>query len=308
MMAPSSATLDLVSSGHRLLEAPVYDPARGLLYTDAEAGGVWCLAGSGPARCIVPHRRGIGGLALHAAGGLVVSGRNVAFKPEPDGATLVLLENDPAAGHVGFNDLVTDAAGRIYVGSLSYVPMLGQSGSDKAGSLHLIDLDGTVQEVARGIGLSNGLGFSPDGRRLYHADSAARSVLAYDVAADGRLSGRTVFARVPAGMPDGLAVADDGSVWVALVHAGLVVAYEVDGRERERISVPTPMVTSVCFGDADGHTLYVVSGAEGATNGLGGCIYRRRLDVSGRPRHAARVQIPRARTAAPGEVGVPNPG
>lgn len=303
-----SCELELVSSGHKLLEAPLYDPARGLLYTDAEAGGVWCLDAAGRTRIVSPHRRGIGGLALHAAGGLVVSGRNVAFKSEPAGDTVVLLESEPGAGHVGFNDLVTDAAGRIYAGSLSYVPMLGQSGGDKTGSLHLIDLDGSVREVATGIGLSNGLGFSPDGRRLYHADSDAGCVFAYDVAADGGLGGRTVFAQVPRGMPDGLAVADDGSIWVALVHAGLVVAYEADGQERGRLAVPTPMVTSLCFGDADGHTLYVVSGAEGATNGRGGCIYRRRLDVAGPPRPAARVSLAGHAAAAPAAGGAPGPG
>jgi xylono-1,5-lactonase len=288
-----SATLsspEMISSGHKLLEAPLFDDQLGLVFTDAEIGGVWSLDGSGQLKLIVPHRRGIGGIARHESGGLIVSGRNVAFKPIASGATKVLLDNDPANGHVGFNDLVADRLGRVYVGSLSYVPMLGQQGSDKTGALHLIDLDGQVRQVAGRVKLSNGLGFSPDGARLYYADTQRRCVYAFDVGSDGSLSAQRVFATID-GMPDGLAVAKDGSVWIAVVHAGLVIRYASDGTETERITFPNPMVTSLCFGEADGKTLFVVSGAEGAADGLGGCIYRLRVDVAGVKRHRARVSL-----------------
>jgi D-xylonolactonase len=285
---PSSP--QVISSGHELLEAPLFDPDLGLVFTDAEVGGVWSLDGGGNLKSVIPHRRGIGGLALHESGGLIVSGRNVAYKAFAGGATKVLLDRDPINGHVGYNDLVTDQFGRIYVGSLSYVPMLGQQKSEKTGALHIIDLDGKVHQVASGIKLSNGLGFSPDGRWLYYADTQARRIYVFDVAIDGSLSSQEVFVALD-GMPDGLAVGLDGSVWVAMVHAGLVKRYASNGLELQSISFPTPMVTSVCFGDADNKTLYIVSGSEGARNGLGGCIYRLRVGVAGVKRHLARVRI-----------------
>jgi gluconolactonase len=277
----------LISSGHQLLEAPVYDCELGLLFTDAEVGGVWSLDDDGKIKLVIPHRRGIGGIALHEAGGLIVSGRNVAFKRIPEGETRVLLENDPENGHVGYNDLVTDKAGRIYVGSLAYVPMLGQQESDKTGGLHLIDLDGKARQVACGIKLSNGLAFSPNGLRLYYADTQARCIYVFDVAPNGDLSSQKLFVSLE-GTPDGVAVAQDGSVWVAVVHSGVVIAYAANGTETHRVSFPTPMITSLCFGDRDNKSLYVVSGRQGAGNGLGGCIYRLRADVAGLQRPKAR--------------------
>ncbi|SHH14662.1 gluconolactonase [Pollutimonas bauzanensis] len=285
----------MISQGHGLLEAPVFDQDHGLLYTDAEIGGVWQFDALRTPKLLVPHRRGIGGMAIHASGGVIVSGRNVAYKrfidEAPDEPTIVLLENDPANGHQGYNDLVTDHCGRLYVGSLAFVPMLGQLESTEAGSLYLIDLNGEIKEVAQGIRLSNGLGFSPDGTQLYHSDSIAHSVYVYDVAPDGALAGRRNFVTPAEGMPDGLAVAQDGSVWVALVHAGLVVAYDARGKEICRIRLSTPMVTSVCFGDADYKSLYIVSGAQGAPEALGGCIYRIRTNVPGLARPLARVAL-----------------
>jgi gluconolactonase len=71
--------LETISTGHGLLEGPLWDIDRGLLVADAIVGGVWAFK-DGPPALVVPHRRGIGGMALHAEGGIVVSGRNVAFK------------------------------------------------------------------------------------------------------------------------------------------------------------------------------------------------------------------------------------
>jgi D-xylonolactonase len=284
---------ELISRGHGLLEAPIFDATLGLLYTDAHAGGVWRYRPDAPPELVVAHRRGIGGLARHADGGWIVSGRNVALKhavtdADPD-ATMVYLESAPALGRTGYNDLVTDAAGRVYVGSLAYVPMLGQRGSGRTGQLHLIELSGESRVVAEGVHLSNGLGFSPDGRCLYHADSGAKLVYRYHVDADGSLANRSVFVRVSEGMPDGLAVAEDGSVWIAIVHAGSVLRYDAAGRLLQRIDLPVPMITSLCFGGDDWRDVFIVSGPERAAADLGGCIFHLRADVRGSPRHLARI-------------------
>jgi xylono-1,5-lactonase len=287
--------LEMLSCGHGLLEGPAYDNARGLIVADASLGGVWAFAPGASAQQIVLHRRGIGGLAMHTAGGVVVSGRNVAFKrfvgtPGADN-TVVLLANDPANHVIGFNDLTTDAAGRVYVGSLGFVPMHGESAGDRPGALHLIDLDGTARVVARDILLTNGLGFSPDGKKLYHSDSQRQLIYVYDVDGNGSLHGQRPFAKIASGSPDGLAVAEDGSVWVAAVHASAVLAFNADGSEKHRIKVPLPMVTSLCFGGSDLRDLYIVTGSEGAAKEIAGGIFRMRVDVPGLARTPARVPI-----------------
>ncbi|MEM8767821.1 MAG: SMP-30/gluconolactonase/LRE family protein [Pseudomonadota bacterium] len=279
--------------GYGLIEGPVWDPARGLVFSDVLGGGVYCLGEDGSVSTIFEHRKGIGGMALHSAGGLVVSGRNVSFKPFSGGATQLLLDRDPEAGNVGYNDLTTDAAGRIYVGSLGNSPVFEDGREPQAGNLYRIDLDGTTRQVAEDVRLTNGLGFSPDGRTLYHSDSLRRAVFCYPVAEDGDLGEKRLFAELEDGAPDGLAVAEDGSVWVALAAGGHGVAVlETDGTRRAHIAIPDPMCTSVCFGGDQLKTLYIVSGSDGAPSDRHGAVYEFACDVAGVPVAAARVALP----------------
>ena len=86
-------------------------------------------------------------------------------------------------------------------------------------------MDGSVSVVAEDVRLTNGLGFSPDDKRLYHNDSLRRQVCVYDVKEDGSLGPKKVFAETEKGVPDGLVVSEDGAVWVALAEAVLVLRY-----------------------------------------------------------------------------------
>jgi sugar lactone lactonase YvrE len=285
--------VEKLASGYGLIEGPVWDPRRGLIFSDALNGGVYCLDRSGRVATVVEHRRGIGGLALHKDGGLIVSGRNVAYKGPAARETVVLLDRDEEHGIVGFNDLTTDARGRIYVGSLGSSPLdPAQRRSPKPGWLHVIDTDGSSRRIAENIRLTNGLGFSPDGRYLYHSDSLANIVGVYDVRQDGSVGPRGTFGCVDEGVPDGLAVSADGAVWVAAARGGTVVVFEPDGRERERIHCPLPMVTSLCFGGDDLRDLYIVTGAEGGGGHDAGSVFRLRVAVAGLPVPPAQVRLP----------------
>ncbi|HYX03906.1 MAG TPA: SMP-30/gluconolactonase/LRE family protein, partial [Reyranella sp.] len=235
-----------------------------------------------------PKRRGIGGMALHAEGGLVMGGRDIALVSLADGRTRSLLALDAIPGATGFNDLTTDRAGRIYVGSLAFRVFGGET--PKPGHLHVIDLDGGVRTLADGVILTNGLGFSPDGRLLYHCDARAGLVRVYDAQPDGSVGPWREFAHLgPSGVPDGLKVASDGSVWVADAHGGRVAVFDVDGTHRQDLEVPLPMVTSLCFGGDDLRDLYIVTGSRGGPSENCGSIYRTRADVAGLPLPPARV-------------------
>jgi len=287
-------TLELIASGFGLLEGPVWHAQLGVLVADVENGGVRAYRPGASPELVVPHRRGIGGMALHANGGLVVGGRNIAFKrlpPEDPTATVALLESTVVPGIVGFNDLTTDAAGRIYAGSLGFVAAGGADADNgRTGFLHLIDLDGSNRIVSDGIRLTNGLGFSPNGKLLYHSDSRSGIIRVYDVAVNGDLSPPRTFTTISTGIPDGLAVAEDGKVWVALAYGSAVAVFAADGREVERIAVPVPMVTSLCFAGSDLRDLYIVTGPKDSPE-LKGCVYRTRVEVPGLGRPPARVAI-----------------
>ena len=212
--------------------------------------------------------------------------------PFDGGPTRTLLDRDPDVGNVGYNDLTTDAAGRIYAGSLGSSPVFEDGREPAPGALHLIDLDGSSQVVAEGISLTNGLGFSPDGAALYHSDSRVQTIWRYDVRSDGTLAERTVFAKTTTGAPDGLAVAEDGSVWVAVAGGGVVAVFGPDGAARASLTVPQPMVTSVCFGGPDRRQLYVVTGSEGSDGDKAGSVFIETVAVPGLPVAAAQVRLP----------------
>src|ERR1700754_2190602 len=129
-MSTETSRFELVADGHGLLEGPVYHPRRGLLASDATNGGVWQwdVGRGAAATCVVPHRTGIGGIALPADEGAVIPGRNVTYKrfsdaaPSPHADAQVLIDRDPANGVIGFNDITVDPRGRVFVGFFGYSP------------------------------------------------------------------------------------------------------------------------------------------------------------------------------------------
>jgi len=284
--------METLARGYGLVEGPLWVAGRGLFFSDVLNGGVFCLDPEGQVTPVFEHRRGLGGLALHEAGGLVVTGRNVSCKPFDGGDTILLLDRNPEAGNVGYNDLTTDAKGRIYVGSLGASPVFADGREPAPGDLWVIDLDGSSRVVGHEIWLTNGLGFSPDGRVLYHSDSAVNTVWRYGVQDDGDLGPKEVFARTEEGVPDGLAVAEDGTVWVALARGGHGVAvFDSEGARVDFVRISEPMCTSVCFGGDDLKDLYVVSGSDGSGSEAGGSVHRVRVPVGGCPVAPARVAL-----------------
>ena len=292
-MATSGAVSgELTGSGYGLIEGPVWVPGRGLMYSDVLLGGVYCLSETGEVSDVFAHRKGIGGMSLHVDGGLVVSGRNIGYKAFNGGDTITLLERDEAQGLVGFNDITTDGDGRVYAGGLGSSPVFEDGREPAAENLYLIDLDGSSRVVGEDVRLTNGLGFSPDGKTLYHSDSLRRAVCCYSVEADGSLGPKETFVVTEKGVPDGLVVSEDGAVWVALAGGGKGVAvYDPDGGLREHIEIPHPMCTSVCFGGDDLKDLYIVSGSEGLDGDRAGGIFKVRTAVAGLPVAPARVAL-----------------
>ena len=247
--------IEMLTWGFGLIEGPRPDPEGGLYFSDVTRGGVHHLGPDGEVTLAVPKRRGVGGIALHADGGLVLSGRNVCHVRV--GVTRILFEL-PDVG--GFNDLYADEAGRVYVGSLRDDPFSDRA-ERKAGEAYRVDGEGDGKEVYRDVGLSNGIGLSPDGRRLYHCDSAAQAVLVHAIDEKGDVdpSSRAVFATVKGGIPDGLAVDTEGGVWVAVYGGSRVERFAPDGTSDRSLPVPAEAVTSLVFAGQDLGDLVVVT-------------------------------------------------
>src|SRR5215207_2125970 len=174
-------TVETMTFGYGLIEGPRVDQDGGLYFSDVHNGGVRRLDPDGSVEVVVSKRRGVGGISLHADGGIVISGKNVCHVR--DGQTRILYERDDVGG---FNDLFADSQGRVYVGSLRDDPF-GEMKERKTGDAYRIDAPGEAVTLYTGVGLSNGIGFSPDGRRLYHVDSSASAIVSHDVDASGEL-------------------------------------------------------------------------------------------------------------------------
>jgi xylono-1,5-lactonase len=273
--------IETLAHGYGLIEGPRVDDEGGLHFSDVTNGGVFRRAPDGAITTVVPKRRGVGGIALHADGGIVVSGRNVCHVK--DGVTRVLFEQP---GVLGFNDLFTDRAGRVYVGSLRSDPFK-EGGERIPGELYRIDAEGRATELYGGVGLSNGIGLDPDEAILYHADTAAGALIVHRLTEDGRAVERRSL--VTGGEPDGLAVDVRGYVWVALYGRGRVECYSPTGLLDDVVEVPARAVTSLCFGGRDRRDIYVVRADNREDPERKGTIFRTRAPFPGMAVGLARV-------------------
>ncbi len=167
------------------------------------------------------------------------------------------------------NDLVFDADGGLWFTDHG---VTATEGSDQAGVLYRAP-DGTVTGVAHGTEATNGVGLSPDGDRLYVAETHTGRLWAWDVVGPGRLGrdpassaahGGTLLFDAPEGhLFDSLAVDGDGWVCVATLGQGGITCVAPDGSASEHLALPDPIVTNICFGGDDGRTAYITSSGRG---------------------------------------------
>jgi len=274
--------LETLVYGYGLLEGPRVDANDNLYFSDVPNGGVYRRSPSGEVSTVIPRRRGVGGIALHADGGVVVSGKNICHVK--DGQTRILFQRDDIPG---FNDIFTDSAGGVYVGSLRSDPF--KEGARTPGELWRVEGEGKATEMYGNVGLTNGIGFSPDGKMIYHADSAGPHLIVHDVAPNGTMTNRRAIAQMESGtIPDGLCVDEAGCIWVAVYGGRCVTRYTPDGKLDRKIEVPAKAVTSVCFGGKDRRDLYIVTADNTEVPDRKGTIFRTRVETPG-------VSVPLAR-------------
>jgi sugar lactone lactonase YvrE len=185
-----------------------------------------------------------------------------------------------------FNDGACDRKGRLWTGTMD------RKMREPVGSLYRVDPDFSVHRIESGITVSNGIAFSPDDRVMYHTDSGASTIYAYDFdLAHGTVRNRRVFAdfRGQRGRPDGCTIDAQGHVWVAEVMGSRVVELDPSGRRIREIELPVTRPTCPMFGGDDLRTLYVTSMQHALSKEdlerqpQAGCLFSIRLDVPGLP-------------------------
>jgi gluconolactonase len=273
---------ELLASGYGAIEGPVADEAGGLYFSDVPGGGVFRLGPDGQVDTVIPRRKSVGGICLHADGGIVVSGRDVSRVF--NGHSEVLLSTadlpDGDSRVSGFNDLGADQTGRIFVGA---VRRRRQDDEMENCELVMIADRGKGEPVYGGIGLPNGVVASPDGRYLYHADTLAKSITVVDLtdaAPVPAVSRRISTAEIPGG-PDGMAADEHGGLWAAFYQGGCIVRFTPEGQVDRRIEVPAANPLNLCFVGADLENLVVVTMDNNDEAGLGASIFLTEVGVRG---------------------------
>jgi sugar lactone lactonase YvrE len=271
--------VEALAWGFDLVEAVRWRPDGSVTFADALRGGVHRWTPSG-VETVVPKRRGVGGLAFHADGGVVVGGRDLAHVR--DGETRSLLV---PGGVTGINDLTVAADGGVYAGALRFRPFGGEQ--VVPGEVWLLHPDGRSEVVCPGIDWPNGIGLSPDGTTLYVSDYQNARVMRCDATGAGGTA--AVFCTSPSGSADGLAVDEAGGVWVAMGSGGGIARFAPDGVLDHVLEVPASFVATVSFGGDDLRDLYI--GTAGNTDHAerSGTLFRTRSNVPGLPLPPARV-------------------
>ncbi len=230
-------------------------------------------------------------LAIHAAGGLVVATRQgiVHLDIDSDAVTpIVAAPYDTAI--VRFNDGKVDPAGRFWIGTI-FEPR-----TEAAAQMYCLD-KGVLKLVwSGGMTVSNGLGFSPDQRTLYHSDTTTHRIDCYDYdVASGNVANARNFERFSmdkannyGGRPDGAAVDSEGAYWCAMFEGGRLLRFAPTGELLQEVPLPVRCPTMLTFGGDDLRTLFVTSASHGRSDDekaqypLTGCVLTLRVDVAGR--------------------------
>jgi sugar lactone lactonase YvrE len=180
------------------------------------------------------------------------------------------------------NDMVVDAVGRAYVGNFGFDRHRGEP--PRTACLARVDPDGRVTRAAEDLDFPNGTVITPDGRTLIVAETLAHRLTAFDVAADGALSGRRQLAALDGCFPDGICLDADGAVWVADARSPRVVRVGADGRVLRTLATGQNGAFACMLGGPDRRTLFVLTntGSGPATaDKTDGRIETYRVDVPG---------------------------
>jgi sugar lactone lactonase YvrE len=234
----------------------------------------------------------VGAVAPTEAGDLVLAVRDGFARLDLDtGHARMIAEVEAGCPDQRMNDGKCDPAGRFWAGTMAL------DERPCAGALYRLDPDGRVHTMQRDITISNGLGWSDDGRLMYFIDTPTQSLDVFDFdVASGAIANRRTLARVPAGQgsPDGLTLDAEGYVWVSLWAGSAVHRYAPDGTLDRVMPLPVTHPTSCTFGGRDLRDLYITTAAIALTpdararQPLAGSLLRCRPGVQGRPAHRFR--------------------
>ncbi len=239
-------------------EGPLWHPTEKRLYwVDITAGDLYRSNSELTSFTKTHFETSIGAFGFKRDGGLILATAEgfSEWKSGQDAPT-ILWNPLPDRDGVRMNDGKVDPAGRFWVGSMDT--------AQQEGELYRLDSDGSRHTLLQHIGISNGLGWSPDRKLMVYTDSFKNTIFAFDYDLEtGAISNRRVLIELPKDeqeiVPDGLCVDAEGCIWSAHWNGWEVVRYDPQGTPLLKVKVPAQRVTSCCFGGEKGDLLLITT-------------------------------------------------
>ncbi|MBE6611429.1 MAG: SMP-30/gluconolactonase/LRE family protein [Ruminococcaceae bacterium] len=201
---------------------------------------------------VLPQQTGF--LVLCEDGGILGGAEDGMYRIAPDGSFEKKISRPFTMEGQRFNDGKVGPDGNLYLGTFS---------RDFTAAFYRMDPDGTITKLLSGVGNSNGLDWSADGKTLYYNDTPTGRTDAFDIA-DGCLSNRRTVCTYEGGNPDGMCIDADGNLWTAVWGSGNVVCVEpAAGRVLEKIELPVSQPACCTFAGEDMATLVITTAAHG---------------------------------------------
>ena len=271
-------------------EGPLWHPMeRQVYWSDIPQGRIFRWNPFARRHEQIDEGRIVGGYTIQSDGSLLLFMDRGSVAVWRDGKLEYLVNEMEGEADNRFNDVAADPAGRVFCGTMPT--------DTRSATLYRMDTDGSITTVLEGVGLSNGIGFSPDQKQMYYTDSLARKIYIFDYDIDsGDITNQRVFVETPddGSIPDGMTVDAEGYVWGARWDGSSLYRYNPDGEQVVQIQFPAKKVSSVIFGGVDLTDMYVTTAGGGnkAEEGPGaGGLFRLNVGVQGKPEFLSRVGL-----------------
>jgi len=185
---------------------------------------------------------------------IVLASDRLLLRREHDGSLVTHTDLSSLSEHP-WNDIVVDGRGNAYIGNIGFDFPTGEFAP---GILALVTPDGSARQVADGVAFPNGIVVTPDNSTLIVAESYANSLTAFDIAADGSLSNRRVWADLDNGVPDGICLDAEGAIWYGDVPNKRCVRVREGGEVLQTIELDRGCFACM-LGGVDRRTLFLVA-------------------------------------------------
>jgi sugar lactone lactonase YvrE len=199
-------------------------------------------------------------------GPLLITSERSLLRLEPDG-TQVTHADLSGLTEYGLNEIVVDGRGNVYVNGAEFDLMAGQE--PRPGMIAVVAPDGSARRVAEGVAFPNGMAVTPDDSTLIVAESYGKKLTAFDIAGDGDLSNRRVWADLGDGVPDGICLDAEGAVWYGDVPNKRCVRVREGGEVLQAIDLDLGCFACMLGGDG-GKTLFMMVQEWGGTGNMSG--------------------------------------